>query len=1155
MSTRAEQRRARVEEVFLAALESPEGERAGLLDRECAGDAELRAEVESLLSHGDPGFMDSKDAPGRGLATHLATHADRTMGAGEAGEAPELEPGRMVGRFRVMERLGAGGMGVVYVAEQDRPRRTVALKVMRGAGSERLLRRFEFEAEVLGRLQHPGIAQVYEAGSWEEAGVRRAYIALELVRGESIVKYAARAGLGTRERLGLIARVCDAIQHAHQAGVIHRDIKPANILVDESGQPKLLDFGVARPSDIEGHVTTISAGVGRIIGTIPYMSPEQVGGDARGVDTRTDVYAIGVVLFELLVGKLPLDLTGRSLPEAARIIRDEPSARLSSIDRTLKGEVETIVQKAMEKDRDRRYRSAAALGDDLRRYLRGEPILAKQDSPLYILGKNLTRYRNWAAAAVILVAGVLGFGVYAAVQADQSRGLAAEADAARRRADRTAERLAHELRSSTIENARLVGKTGGFAPAERVLWGEFVRDPGSLHARWGLWELYATQKLLLAEAAHEGNINACVLSPDGSVFLTGGADRAVRAWSYPSMRSLGEWARVEGVVTDVNVSPDGSAVLVSDDSGGVRMIAAGGAAPRWAVREDRAVRRAVFAGGGGVVATLVDGGVVVFRDAATGSEVRRERLSTAGADVAVSADGERLAVGLNNSTVVVMGLDGGVVRTVRGHEAGGVRSVCFGADGRDVYSGGWDRTILRTSLETGEVLARYPAPNGAVVSLARSPDGSAIASAGWWRVELHDPSTLERVKTFPSPSSVSDVSFSPDGAVLLGAVNNGEVRGWDLEPRARLGLPGHTGRVSGAVSPTGVLAATGDSAGVLRLWEVPSGRLLGSLRAHRGRVRAIVFDRTRPWVVTTGDDRVLRVWDLRDGSMVRSFVGVLDESVRGAALSADGRLLVFPSVDGTAPIVETDGWRLVATLPRQGYAYIGMAFSPDGSSLVTTNRSSWLQRWDPRTGAKLAEVPPHMGGTWWAPVYSSDGSRLVVTDWLKRVGDFEPESLKINEILDGHAALVASASFSPKDSRMVASASSDGTVRVWDLDDRRTLTTIEVADGCEALCSEFAPDGKTLLVTGTNGHAFLMDLAYYERHMAGHAGMHLARESGEGGAMPEGAERVVAWRGAVMSAGWPRLGQRPDAEPVDHPAWVSGEALRAWSARGEAGVR
>jgi serine/threonine protein kinase/Tfp pilus assembly protein PilF len=324
-----------------------------------------------------------------------------------------------IGNYRIVRLLGEGGMGAVYEAEQDQPRRSVALKVIKAAwASPEMLRRFEQESQALGRLQHPGIAQIYEAGSADTGFGVQPFFAMELIHGKPLVKYADEHKLNTRQRLELMIQVCDAVHHAHQRGIIHRDLKPCNILVDETGQPKILDFGLARATDSDAQATR-QTDMGQLLGTLAYMSPEQVLADPYALDTRSDVYALGVILYELLAGKMPYTLS-RHLHEAVRTIQLTDPAPLSTVSRVYRGDIETIVAKALEKDKERRYASAAGLAGDIRRYLNDEPIIARPASMSYQLQKFARRNKalvaGVAAVFVVLVLGIV-VSTWEAVQA------------------------------------------------------------------------------------------------------------------------------------------------------------------------------------------------------------------------------------------------------------------------------------------------------------------------------------------------------------------------------------------------------------------------------------------------------------------------------------------------------------------------------------------------------------------------------------------------------------------------------------------------------------------------------------------------------------------------------------------------------------------
>ncbi|HEV2105660.1 MAG TPA: serine/threonine-protein kinase [Candidatus Eisenbacteria bacterium] len=348
----------------------------------------------------------------------------------EAG-APPMPPGRSIGGFRILSKLGEGGMGIVYDAEQQNPRRRVALKVIRGGGfvDELQRRMFQREIETLARLAHPNIAAIHEAGCTDD-GLH--YFTMERVTGRTLGEH-VRERLGgaqpdaeqLRDRLRLFATVCRAVNHAHQRGVIHRDLKPSNLLVDERGEVKVLDFGLARIVDVEAPTGTMLSRAGEISGTLPYMSPEQVRGDPRAIDVRTDVYALGVILYELISGTPPYDVQESSVVQAIRTICETPPRPLRLGAARVDADLQTLAGKALEKDPADRYQSAGALADDVERWLAGQPILAHPPSSLYVLRKYVGRHRGRVAALGAIAALLVALLVTAAVGA---RRVASERD-------------------------------------------------------------------------------------------------------------------------------------------------------------------------------------------------------------------------------------------------------------------------------------------------------------------------------------------------------------------------------------------------------------------------------------------------------------------------------------------------------------------------------------------------------------------------------------------------------------------------------------------------------------------------------------------------------------------------------------------------------
>ena len=342
----------------------------------------------------------------------------------------EAPPRETIGPYRINRLIGGGGMGQVYEATQDHPRRKVALKVMRGSiDSDAARKRFDFEVQILARLHHPNIAQIFDAGIAESEDRQIPYFVMEYVPGKTIDRYATERSLSTEQRLKLFVQICEAVSHGHERGIIHRDLKPGNILVDGDGNVKVIDFGVARATDSDMQATKAQTNVGQIVGTLQYMSPEQCAADPNDIDIRSDVYALGIMLFELISGKLPYDLGNTAIHEAVRIVQEVEPESITSIDRTISRDIDTIITKAMEKERQRRYRSAGELGDDIRRYLNDEAIVARPPSITEHLSRFARKHRATSTAMVavalaIVVAIVLI--IFFGLEADAQRRIAFE---------------------------------------------------------------------------------------------------------------------------------------------------------------------------------------------------------------------------------------------------------------------------------------------------------------------------------------------------------------------------------------------------------------------------------------------------------------------------------------------------------------------------------------------------------------------------------------------------------------------------------------------------------------------------------------------------------------------------------------------------------
>jgi WD40 repeat protein len=1072
-----EDRRARLRLLFDQAVELPPEERAAFLESACGGDAGLRAEVAGLLAY--DAAAGAGGADGDFLRSPLAYAPEDPTLMSEP-DAPSAGPAeaRRINHYRILRVLGVGGMGTVYEAEQDNPRRTVALKVIRpGLSSPGLVKRFTQEAQILGRLHHPGIAQVYEAGLTEDG---RPYFAMELIRGVPLDEHAGRHNLDAPARLALVARVCDAVQHAHDKGVIHRDLKPANILIDESGQPKVLDFGVAHATDADLQTTTGRTVAGQLLGTPNYMSPEQVSADPAALDARSDVYALGVILFELLAHRLPYHLQYLPLHEVARVIREQEPSALGSIDRQLRGDVETIVAKALEKDKARRYASAGALAADVRRHLSHEPILARRVSAAGRLLRWARRHPSLAALLGLLAAAAVGSTV-AAVRferlAEQDRRATAAERWERYRAD-----IAAAAGALGVHNVAAARAALDDAPEE--------------HRRWE-WRHFASHLdaagLTLRQA--DGPFAGLAISPDGWHVATAGANGpVVSLWDAATGRVAARLDGHEAPVRALAFSPDGGRLASGSDDGTVRL---------WDVAAGTSL------------------GVL------SGHRVRIESL-------AFSADGGRLASGSADREAhlwetatgrAVAALTGRAAREAAAafrdaHEVG----VALSADGRRLASA--DGNVIQLwDAAAGKPLGDLRGHTDTVRVLAFSPDASRLASAARYPdfpPRLWDTTTGRAVVLRGHKNTVLALAFSPDGRRIATGSRDRTVGLWDAATgRSVALLPGHTAPVVRVLfSPSGAYVISASWDHTLRLWDATGGELLAVLRGHRGPVDAAALSADGHCLASLSQDGTVRLWDveaLARNTVLRGHGGF----VYDVAFSPDGEHVASAAWDGTARVWEATTGRQVAELPHAeggpGGVVVAVAFSPDGKELATAARDDRLRLWDAATGRCLNTLPLASGGADEGPrlafqpggallaaggkdgvvrlwrrgqeapadelrgaegavldvAFSPDGAALASTGTDRQVRLWDVGARAPRAVLGGHDKVVYQVVYS-HDGRLLASCSEDSTVRLWDA---RTHEPVAVLPhGGPVYGVAFSPDGVRLATACRDGTIRLWDV-------------------------------------------------------------------------------
>ncbi len=1003
--------------VFLAALERllPE-ERAAFLDEACAGRPTLRAAVDALL-------QDYRERSSREESVNLSTVPKAPLSEGA---------GSTVGRYKLLQKIGEGGCGVVFMAEQTEPvNRRVALKIIRlGMDTEEVVARFEAERQALAMMEHPNIAQVLDAGA-TPAG--RPYFVMELVRGVPITKFCDDHQLATEARLRLFIQVCQAVQHAHQKGVIHRDLKPSNILVtlhDGVPVPKVIDFGIAKAT--AGRLTdkTLFTAFEQFVGTPAYMSPEQAEMSNLDVDTRSDVYSLGVLLYELLTGQPPLDpdkLQVVGVDEIRRQIREveavRPSAQLSTLGgdalttrarlrgteaprlvSMIRGDLDWIVMRCLEKDRRRRYDSASALAEDIARHLRNEPIAARPPSRWYLLQKLARRHRTaFVSVTAVALALVLGFGAAlrsyfnerAARQvaeeqsqrADQesvvARTAQAEAQDALNRADylvaldlirrdRDPEAVAHLIR--VLQKERALQKEPDQASATLLA--------SVLMSRTWLVLSKSTQVPLTLTGTSPPQFN---LPPRTG---RGGGQRGGGRGVPPAGNRGGRSGRVApGAVdfpTDVK-SPDGQWTLrrqpldnaprlyVSNSKGTTNPVAE-------PMREDGDVGEgSKFTDGRHLTLEVVDAAKRPAEQREENWEIpaspaRLLALFEAGAPTLAiwSGDG-RIIFTASESTGGIW--DAGTGRALAGplsHDQP-VREAMFSPDGTKLVTVTQDNTVRVWDAASGQPLT-------ASIPEETRLGGAPGAANGFGPRGQPGPSGPGAA---PARSSLGIVvNFSPDGRHLLVAGANRQVRVLEATTGQALAVFKSLGSAASAVfSPDGKLIVTvtaTEGTGVVRLWDAATGDGLKTFKRDKdpGPFNSVAFSPDGKFVVTGSTTGVAHVWDVASGEVVSKAM-ILGENNLWASFSPDGkRVLTYargqePSARVWDAAGEAESTLIQPEIPSNAFT---AAFSPDPEGRWVVTGGAGARVWDATTGRPVSVPLPGE-----RVAFNPDGKRLLIT--------------------------------------------------------------------------------------------------------------------------------------------------------------------------------
>ena len=1102
----------RVREIFTAAMSCEDaGTRNELLQRECDGNEVLLEAVESLLLESTKAgnFLEQPavEDPTRGL------NNANDLGAGEG-------LGDKIGPYLLQELVGEGGGGRVYKAEQQQPvQRTVALKILKlGMDTRSVIRRFEVERQALAVMDHPHIAKVLDAGASPDG---RPYFVMDFVEGTSITKYCKAERCSVRARITIMLKVCRAVEHAHQKGIIHRDLKPSNILIVEGdGEPipKVIDFGVAKAVDSLGADISVTLH-DTVVGTPTYMSPEQAFRDKVDIDTRSDVYSLGVLLYELLTGYTPLDADRmrkmgideirKALTEAepyrpslrlrhSRVedrerIGSERSSTIAKIGAEIRGDLDWIVMKALERDRSRRYGGANELAADLDRFMRRLPVLASPPRAADRIGKFVRRHRASVVASVALLLILIGGVVVSARQALRAALAEQEAKEAQRETAIAYERALRDreeaLRSESM--ARLheyvadinVGyhavEDGHMAKALSLLERQMESDPSG-ELRGFEWRYLAS---LCLGAPHRtlsrqsGPVRTLSFSGDGSL-LAVGTRESVQVWDLeaeePQISVAGPASAVAFLRGDEEfVVANRSGVMVHDvESGEVRrelVGQVGGGAAALSPSQ----RLLATSGGGGVTLWDTEGWQSV------------RRFPNVSGPLAFSSNEEVLATG-SPEGIVLWGMGKGR-RTVledsavplEGLVPGGSR-ILFSPGGKFVvaphvekselgifYLGIWD-------VDTGQELGFLPSSpadeghSGMISSLAADWGAQIIASSSWdHSVRLWDVENRRLLRSLHGHrGEVWATALSPEGSLVASGSKDGEVKVWPVAgPAEAAVLEGQwkplgftrDSRYVGALNRKGGLAIIN-----LNTREVVHQVKVGSSNERYSRFVAAMAGDLVSLAEAMPEGKV-RLRDLDQGQVLEEFESG-SSRVDQIVMAPDARTMV------------TVGWRddlawwdlddlsepIMRIVGRQAI------FSSDGSTLATVERGGGSVIWDTVTRTERLRIE-HGGQSFGSSVaISPDGTVLALTygidDFENAVSLWGTATGKHLGTLQGHKQAIWSVAFSP-DGRTLASSSADGSLRLWNVASRRELMSLEEG-GAGLAHLAFSPDGS-FLVAGT----------------------------------------------------------------------------------------
>jgi WD40 repeat protein/serine/threonine protein kinase len=1136
-----EANRSTAEFLFRRAQELRAEDRPAFLTEACGSDLSLRRQVETLLT----AHNQTSDSPPDALDGG-ATLVEPTPRQAALQNLDEV-PGTIIGRFKLLEKLGEGGFGTVWAAEQREPvKRRVALKIIKlGMDTKQVVARFEAERQALALMDHPNIAKVFDAGATESG---RPYFAMELVRGIPITKFCDEKKLDATDRLELFIKVCHAIQHAHQKGIIHRDIKPSNILVtlhDGVPVPKVIDFGIAKATQQELTEKTIYTQVQQFIGTPAYMSPEQAEMSGLDIDTRSDIYSLGVLLYELLTGTTPFDakeLMASGLDAMRNTIREKeplrPSTRLSqslvaadvrrlqspSLDKPateeevrassrqllraketialLRGDLDWIVMKCLEKDRTRRYDTATALAADLKRHLGNEPVLARPPSAIYRFQKAIRRHKL-VFAATAAVSFALSFGLSASILQAIRATRAERAVKALFDSEREAKQAATQAQSAAVterDNARRnlyaakinlahqAWLESNLGKARRLLL-ETTPGPGEEDLRE--WEWRYLWGLVRGDDAGElAKFNGGVFHLEFAnrdrnllISLTGSGAEERGAFVFDleegklrNRRSLGQ----EAFSSAAGLEAKGQLLVHRREANTTNVLAlldrdSLEAKGRFVVPGH--VRAMAISPDESLVAAYHGARSVVILDSGSGSNIaviRAEVGSPHFGRLAFLPDGARLAIGfLGGKLQIVRARTGEVLRDLPAH-TNGITALAVAPKAAVLATGaGFAETKVKIwNADTGEPIQELAGHRAWIASLAFSPDGTVLASASADQtIRLWDTTTWKEIATLRGhEDEIYCLAFAKGGRQLVSGAKDGSVRLWQVPPQTR--------HFSERVLPeaVGYSVVSPDSRRLVTLaadyvvWDTQTGEKLETLTALRGYRAAYDFTPDNRQLLVGGQKGKVRVWDFARNALTEFDAGGEDDV---AAVHSLGGTNYFITVQGSQIKMWSQTGRKLSyqyQLKPSGPAQTSVAFASTGA-IATGHGDGSVSLSDSKTGVLITNFPAHrriVVGL----AFSADAKLLATggEEGLAKLWDLA--TFREIAALKGHLKSIHSLTISASGRRLATGGSGAEAIKIWDLRTQQELMTL---GGGSALLRalSFSPDGNVLVGRTETGRLHL----------------------------------------------------------------------------------